>query len=158
MSRIRAVGVGLLLSLGAVVIAFRGGRVQPLTPANPGLAVDAQPAVPTPVRDLLHRACFDCHSDVTEWPWYAHVPPASWLVAHDVREARGQLNFSRWLSYDPYDRADMLDKACDLVSKGRMPLWPYRVLHAEARLSEADVATLCAWTHEEADRLTKDGS
>jgi len=86
------------------------------------------------------------------------VPPASWLVAHDVKGGQGQLNFSAWGRYNPFDRADMLDKICDRVSKGRMPIWQYRLLHPEARLSDGDVQAVCDWTSAEAARLVQGGT
>jgi hypothetical protein len=68
------------------------------------------------------------------------------------------VNFSRWQEYNPYDRADMLDKICQLASSRRMPLWPYRLAHREARLDDADVRALCAWTDDEAARLIDGGA
>jgi hypothetical protein len=142
-----AIGLGLAV----------GWRTPPPAPvSDPASALGR--GVPPPVMLTLRRACYDCHSNDTHWPWYASVPPASWLVAHDVAAARGQLNFSRWQDYNPYDRADMLDKICDLATKGRMPLWPYRLAHREARLDEADVRALCAWADDEAARLVAGGA
>jgi hypothetical protein len=43
-------------------------------------------------RDLAVRACFDCHSNETVWPWYSNVAPLSWLVQSDVEEGRETLN------------------------------------------------------------------
>jgi hypothetical protein len=106
----------------------------------------------------LRRACFDCHSNETRWPWYASLPIASWLLARDVKAGRGQLNFSRWTEYNPFDRAGMLDKACELATSRTMPLPPYLLLHREARLSDTDIAALCAWTRIEATRLVEGGS
>ena len=76
----------------------------------------------------------------------------------DVERGRGQVNFSQWGQYNPFDRADILDKACDLASKREMPLWPYRLMHPEARLSDTDVATLCHWSRTEAARLVNGGT
>lgn len=137
------------------MVAIAGwSRPGPAVPtADPALALGAHNPVPAPVMTVLRRACFDCHSNHTRWPWYARVPPASWLVLRDVERGRGQMNFSLWAQYNPYDRADMLDKVCDLVSKKRMPLWQYRLLHAEARLTDTEVATLCDWSRAEASRL-----
>jgi Haem-binding domain len=112
--------------------------------------------VPPPVVSVLRRACYDCHSSETRWPWYAHVAPASWLVVSDVQSARRQLSFSRWGRYNAFDRADLLDKMCDQVSKARMPLWQYRLVHADARLADADIATVCTWTADESARLTQE--
>jgi hypothetical protein len=62
---------------------------------NPPLV--AEPSWPdTGSRLLAERACFDCHSNQTRWPWYSYVAPASWLVAYDVTEGREHLNFSEW--------------------------------------------------------------
>ena len=124
----------------------------------PALALTAHASVPPEIDNVLRRACFDCHSNDTRWPCYSSIPPGSWLIAHDVDAGRGQLNFSRWGEYNPFDRADMLDKICDFATKRKMPLWPYRLLHRDARLSDADVAALCRWTDTEATRLVDGGS
>lgn len=125
---------------------------------DPQLRLEARATVPAPVQAVLRRACYDCHSNETRWPWYSNVPPASWLIAHDVKEGRGQLNLSAWGRYNPFDRADMLDKICDRVSKGRMPMWQYRLLHPEARLSDRDIKTVCDWSETEAARLVQGGT
>ena len=156
MRRRRAIVAGLVILVLGISAWLRPETNPPA--ADPSLALEARAAVPPPVLSLLRRACFDCHSNETRWPWYAFVPPASWLVAHDVKEGRGQLNFSRWGEYNPFDRADMLDEMCDLVSTKRMPLWQYRLLHDEARLTDAEQSTLCEWTAAEAVRLEQGGS
>jgi hypothetical protein len=125
--------------------------------ADPSLALDARATVPAPVAATLRRACYDCHSNETRWPWYAFVPPASWLVTHDVREGRGHLNFSRWGEYNALDRADLLDEACELVTEEEMPLPQYLLLHGDARLSESERTALCDWTTAEAARLEQGG-
>jgi len=106
----------------------------------------------------VRRACFDCHSNDTRWPWYSALPVASWLIERDVTAGRGQMNFSLWTHYNPFDRADMLDKICRLAISRKMPPLPYRVLHSAARLSDIDVAELCAWSRQEATRLVEGGS
>jgi hypothetical protein len=131
---------------------------KPNPPVDPALALAAGgPSVPQPVLDTLQRACFDCHSNETTWPWYSRIAPASWLVAYDVEEGRSQMNFSGWTSYNPFDRADLLDEICDLAARREMPLWQYRLLHKDAALSDADIQAVCAWTEAEAERLTMGG-
>lgn len=156
MPRRRAIVAGLLTLVVGITIWLRPEVTPPA--ADPSLALDARAPVPAPVLSLLRRACYDCHSNETRWPWYAFVPPMSWLVAHDVKEGRGQLNFSRWGEYNPFDRADMLDEMCDLVSAKEMPLWQYRLVHADARLTDADQAAVCEWSKAEAVRLEQGGS
>ena len=146
--------------MAAVVMAVIGSaaRLRPeqaVVGVDPSVSLNAQSAVPAPVMSTLRRACFDCHSEVTHRPWYAALPVASHLIDRDVAQGRGQLNMSRWTQYNQFDRADMLDKMCQRASNGRMPPWPYRLMHPGARLSEKDVAALCAWTRDEAARLVE---
>ncbi len=81
-------------------------------------------------RELSVRACFDCHSNQTIWPWYSNAAPASWLIQHDVEEGRQRLNFSEW------DRPQRESRgAARQVQRGEMPPRSYIVLHPTASLS-----------------------
>jgi heme-binding protein len=99
--------------------------------------VTAEPAWDSPrTRELVARSCFDCHSNQSKRQWY-HFAPVSWLVAHDVAEAREHLNFSEW------DREqDDADEAAEKVEEREMPLKKYLLLHPEARLSDTERAEL----------------
>jgi hypothetical protein len=130
----------------------------PGPPADPAAALGARTPVPPHVMSTLRRACFDCHSNETRWPWYSSLPVASWLIGRDVTSGRGQFNFSRWTEYNPFDRAGLLVKICELATAHAMPPQRYRMLHAEARLPDTDVTELCAWTRIEATRLAAGGS
>lgn len=88
-------------------------------------------------RALAARACFDCHSNQTVWPWYSTIAPVSWLVQHDVDEGRRALNFSEW--HRAYEEAG---EAADSVREGEMPLIFYGPLHPAARLSAAEKSQL----------------
>ena len=105
---------------------------------NPATRVE--PAWNSPdTRELAVRACFDCHSNETVWPWYSHVAPASWLVQRDVERARGELNFSE------FDRPqDEADEAAEMVREGKMPLNYYLPAHREAKLTAAEREALAA--------------
>ncbi len=130
---------------GLVLIAFIGAQFVPLDrtnpPVDPALALDAPPAV----MDVLRRACLDCHSHETRWPWYAYVAPASLLVAHDVEEGREHLNLSEWNAETPSWQAHHAEEMVEEIEDGEMPPWFYTPLHGEASLSEADVDVLRTW-------------
>jgi cytochrome c len=149
----RALVAALVMLAGAS--AARSRPNPPVAEADRSASLNPRTPVPAPVMSTLRLACFDCHSDETRWPWYAALPVASHLIERDVTEARGQLNLSRWTRYNPFDRADLLDKMCRLAASGTMPPWQYRMMHPEARLSTTDVATLCAWSQDEATRLVQ---
>jgi len=97
-------------------------------------AVVAEPKWDSPdTRELARRACFNCHSFETIWPWYARYAPASWLIAHDVQEGREKLNFSDWQGGTREgERPEEISKE---ITEGDMPPFAYRLAHPEARLS-----------------------
>nr|WP_031499288.1 heme-binding domain-containing protein [Bryobacter aggregatus] len=99
---------------------------------------------PRAVEDSLRRACFDCHSHKTVWPWYSQISPVSWFVSKHIVEARKRLNFSRWTN-DPEEAANTLGEACDQMRAGQMPPKSYTAMHPEAELSKAEVDAFCKW-------------
>jgi len=109
------------------------------------------PASPE-VRAVLRRACYDCHSNETVWPWYSKVAPSSWLVSSDVLSGRRHMNFSTWNRRTAERQAEALRQAWEEVEAGEMPLWYYMPLHPEARLTDADKALLRAWSRGEGGR------
>ena len=88
---------------------------------------------------LAQRACFDCHSNETVWPWYSNVAPVSWLVQHDVEEGREYLNFSEWGNGREGEEGEEM---VEQIKKGEMPRAIYLPTHPEARLTSAEKSTL----------------
>ena len=87
-------------------------------------------------RALAKRACFDCHSNETRWPWYSYVAPMAFLVTHDVNEGREEMNFSSMRGR--LEGREMAEK----IERGEMPLAVYLPLHPEANLSDAQKSQL----------------
>ena len=115
----------------------------PVDRTNPPAASGLQ--APPDVKEVLHAACYNCHSNETEWPWYSYVAPVSWLVAGDVHEARKKLNFSEWGSLPEEDRTVAAKHIWKEVEDGEMPLLMYRIMHPEARLSGDQKKLLNDW-------------
>ena len=84
-------------------------------------------------RELAKRACFDCHSNETVWPWYSNIAPVSWLVANHTYEGRDRLNFSDWVPGDIE-----LNELQRTLDGGRMPPSSYTMIHQGARLTDAE--------------------
>ena len=117
-----------------LAVAFVAVQFVPYGRAHANPPVGAEPAWDSPdTRALAKQACFDCHSNETEWPAYSEVAPVSWLIQRDVNEGRAALNFSEW--QQPQKEAD---EAAEEVREGEMPLRIYRLMHAHARLSNGD--------------------
>ncbi len=130
-----------LLAAGLAVSSIKTpGGVLGDAAAAPG-DIDAPPQIAA----LLHRACYDCHSNRTRWPWYGRVAPVSWLVARDVAHGRRELNFSEWRTYYPQTRMRKLQWMERVVSERVMPPWDYRLMHRQARLSDAEQVALTQW-------------
>jgi hypothetical protein len=106
--------------------------------------------VPPQVDSILQRACNDCHSDLTRWPWYSNVAPISWFVIDHVDEGRRHVNFSDWLRSNTKSPAEYtrerFQAMCKQVQTYDMPLTSYLLLHRAATLSQADIDTICQWT------------
>jgi len=88
-------------------------------------------------RTLFLRACGDCHSNETSWPWYTNIAPVSWLAQSDVDEGRSALNVSEWGRGENEG-----DDAAEALRDGSMPPWQYTPLHPSARLSSSEKAVL----------------
>ena len=110
---------------------------------NPVVTADIE--TPADVKEVLRRACYDCHSNETRWPWYAHVAPISWLLHRDVVEGRKHLNFSEWDKVPAEKRQRRQAGVGREVKSGDMPLWFYLPLHPAAKLSDGDKALLEKW-------------
>jgi hypothetical protein len=147
---VKRAALGLCL-VGVAVQFYRPARTNP--PVDPARNVVSAASIPADVSAILTRSCFDCHSNETRWPWYSAVVPMAWGVANHVTEGRAQMNFSEWGAYAPRKRVAMLEKMCDEVREGKMPLPQYLLLHSDARLTEADWKAVCDWSMDEADRL-----
>jgi Haem-binding domain len=112
--------------------------------ANPQVEGDFRP--PAEVVSVLRRACYDCHSNETVWPWYSRIEPVSWVIGRDVQEGRAALNFSTWNRLSTKKQAEAMHESWKEIAEGEMPTWFYLALHPEARLSTNDRSVLRAWS------------
>ncbi|MGA9115515.1 MAG: heme-binding domain-containing protein [Bacteroidota bacterium] len=122
-------------------------------PTAPELGLDSGGGIGRAELGALRRACYDCHSNRTVWPWYAYVSPVSWLVARDVEEGRRRLNFSTWNAYPVMRRISLLGSIWDEVAEGGMPLPSYLWMHPSAELTPKEKEQILRWAEEEQDRL-----
>ena len=128
------------LSLTVTLITIQFIPVDKSNPPERGAA-----AAPAEAQTLLRRACFDCHSNETVWPWYSQFAPASLLIAKDVRKGRKEVNFSAWDNYDDRRKARKLKEIAKQVENGGMPLFYYLPLHPGAKLSPAERDLIVKW-------------
>jgi hypothetical protein len=129
-----------MTALGWVAIAFALVQLVPYgrTHANPRTIAEP-PWDSVRTRDLAVRACYDCHSNETRWPWYADLAPFSWVVERDVDAAREVINFSTWNRSGSYALAGYSGES---VLTGNMPPVKYAMAHPEAALTRDEAVEL----------------
>lgn len=145
------------VAVAALLIAaqfVRPARTNP--PIDETRTMQAHAQVAPQVAAIFERACRDCHSHQTRWPWYSRVAPVSWFVIDHVNHGRQHLNFDDWASAESHGSKDsqaLLDSICKEVQGGRMPLASYTLLHPRAKLSEKEIKIICQWATSERRRL-----
>ena len=121
--------------VAALVVFFLAAQLIPYGKdhTNPPVVSEPQWANPE-TRALAKRACFDCHSNETNWDrWYINIAPASWLIQHDVEEGRSRMNFSDWANY-----SEDINRIVRVVEEGEMPPLQYMPMHPEASFTAAE--------------------
>lgn len=100
---------------------------------------------PNNVRNLLKTSCYDCHSNNTNYPWYDKIQPVSWLLENHIKEGKKQLNFSEFGIYSKRRQKSKLKSIINQIEEDEMPLWSYKLIHKDAKLSEKNKELLAKW-------------
>ena len=145
------IGISLVV-LFVVSQAIRPAKTNPAVDETKTMQANAH--MTPEVATMLERACSDCHSSKTTWPWYSQIAPVSWFIVSDVNGARTHLSLSDWGTYASEKKASKLQEICEQVEKGDMPMKSYLLIHPIARLSESDKQVLCDWARHERERVT----
>lgn len=140
---------GLVLFVGAQFV--QPAKTNPVS--DESRAIQSHVQMNGEVSDILRRACYDCHSNATDWPWYSKVAPVSWFLVSHVNDGRRHLNFSDWAKYDRSKATKKMQEIDEEVASKAMPLSSYTLLHPEARLSDHERALVSDWAKTEGKHL-----
>jgi len=141
--------VKILLGLGLVLIA-----IQFIRPArnisSQILATDITKTVKVTdsVQAVLKKACYDCHSNNTNYPWYSNIQPVGWFLANHVSGGKRRLNFSEFGSYPQRRQSSKLNDIANEVQDGGMPLSSYTLIHKETRLTANEKSLVIKWAQQ----------
>ncbi len=134
---------------GMVVVLIAIQFIRPAKNVSSGAAdpndITAQHATSPEVKVILAKACYDCHSDNTRYPWYAEVQPVGWWLANHVKDGKRYLNFSQFGSYSSKRANKRMRDVVKLTKKHTMPMASYTLIHRDAKLTDEEIATLAAW-------------
>ncbi|CDF79752.1 conserved hypothetical protein [Formosa agariphila KMM 3901] len=100
---------------------------------------------PENVRLILKESCYDCHSSHTNYPWYSNITPVNYFMADHVNDGKKHFNFSKWNAYSLKKKDHKIEELIEMVEAKEMPLESYTWMHANAKLSDADIASIKEW-------------
>ena len=132
----------------ALIVLLIGQLFQP--PLNSGNALSSTDiyhavTVQDSIRNMLQAACFDCHSNHTNYPWYSKVTPVNWWLNHHIEEGKRELNFSTFAKGSFKRKSKKLEETAEQVKKHEMPLDSYLWIHRDARLTESQRKMIVDW-------------
>lgn len=136
----------LLILLLIVFIAIQFFRPKKNIATGPQFANIGQAyIVPDQVKTILAKACNDCHSNTTRYPWYNNIQPVAWWLADHIDEGKRELNFDEFANYSPRKQYNKLEETKELVNEGKMPLNSYTWIHKDAKLTDQEKQAIAAW-------------
>ena len=109
--------------------------------------------VPEHIKTTLQSSCFDCHSNHTNYPWYASINPVGLWLNHHIEEGKSELNFSDFAAYDLKRMVHKLEEVAEEVQEGHMPLPSYTLIHTDTKLSPEQVQQIVEWVKTERQKL-----
>jgi Haem-binding domain len=134
----REIGIAALSCIGVTLVLLGIGQLLvPVSHENPPVQTTLNWDSPQ-TQNLATRACMDCHSNETAWPWYSYIAPASWLTAMHVTEGRQQFNLSELNNIPAFRLSDLAGEMAQQIRNGTMPPADYLILHPEAQLSDTE--------------------
>jgi hypothetical protein len=101
--------------------------------------------IPDNVHQIMVKKCYDCHSNNTNYPWYANIQPVGMWLNHHVNEGKDEFNFSEFKTYDEKKANHKLEELGEVLEEGSMPLRSYTILHPETKISDDDKSQIMAW-------------
>ena len=136
--------IGWLLLIALVAIQFFHPTKNIHEGDQPN-AISKKFAVTTDVQTILDKACMDCHSNNTRYPWYNNIQPVAWWLDDHVKDGKKELNFDEYITKRPRFQYRRMEQTIDLVKKEEMPLPSYRWMHKDAILTEEEKTKLYDW-------------
>jgi hypothetical protein len=152
MKTLKRILIGVLLVL-IVLQAFRPAKNQS---GDVSKDISSNFVVPENVKVILAKACNDCHSNTTRYPWYAEIQPVSWWLGNHIKDGKRHLNFNEFSGYRIARQYKKLEECIEQVKEGDMPLPSYTIIHKNAILTEAEKQTLYNWCEVLRDSIKAD--
>ena len=137
----------IIMALAVILIVIQFIKPERNVSGNDTFAIQTKYSIPSDVEQILQVSCYDCHSNMTAYPWYANVQPAAWFLANHVEDGKKHLNFSEFTNLPLFVQNHKLEETKEMVEEKEMPLdsYTYFGLHPEADLSETERQKIIDW-------------
>ena len=138
----------ILISLAVLLVIIQ--FIHPEKNKAPGRQANALATlitVPDNIKNIFAKACNDCHSNNTRYPWYSHIQPVDWWMNNHVREGKRELNFDEYANRPLRYQYHKMEEIADEVEEGEMPLDSYTWMHRDARLTETEKKEVIDWAN-----------
>ena len=109
--------------------------------------------VPPDVKIILAKACNDCHSNNTKYPWYTNLQPVHWWLNEHINDGKKELNLDEYTSRSLRFQYKKMEEITEQVKEGEMPLNNYTWMHSNARLTSEERAKITGWANSIMDTL-----
>jgi hypothetical protein len=110
-------------------------------------------AIPLNVQEILQKSCYDCHSNNTNYPWYAEIQPVGWWLNNHIKEGKAEINFNEFSTYSIRRQYKKLEEIIEQVKKDEMPLSSYTLIHKDAVLSKEQKLLVSTWANAAIDSM-----
>lgn len=135
----------VLIGLLIVFIVMQAFRPAKNTSNDTTKDISKSYTVPDEVKIILAKACYDCHSNNTRYPWYSEVQPFAWWHGDHIKEGKRKMNFNEFDGYRIARQYKKMEECIKEVKEGEMPLPSYTWIHKDAILTDAEKQTLFNW-------------
>ncbi|HUM51058.1 MAG TPA: heme-binding domain-containing protein [Chitinophagales bacterium] len=149
---LKKIGIGLLVVLIGIQFIPTKKNQNSIVSAN---SIERKYNTPENVQAILKKACYDCHSNNTVYPWYAYIQPVGFWLNRHVNEGKEELNFSEFNSYENKKASKKMEKIISSQDKGWMPLSSYTLIHKDAILSATEKTIIIDWAKSVQQQLIK---
>lgn len=141
--KIRTTGIAVIL----ILIAIQFIRPERNLSNDNSHDITHSYPVPDSIQALLKTSCYDCHSNLTAYPWYANIQPVAGWLQHHVDEGKEELNFSEFSKYSPRRQYRKMHEIAEQMDKHEMPLASYTLIHKDALLSNEQSIAIGQWAN-----------
>jgi hypothetical protein len=145
----------LILGLIAIIVAIQFVHPEKNESNDNTFDISTRYTIPVPVKETLKNACYDCHSNLSTYPWYSNIQPVGFWLNHHIEEGKEHLNFSTFAKMPIAVQNHKLEEVIETVEEGEMPMpsYTYLGLHPKANLSPEDREALITWAKAQMDML-----